>query len=82
MAIDLVRTLDMSVLYEGSEAERLASAKGLFNCFAKQGFVKLVNHLISDATVEKAFEYVRLCTLARTRGALDSPIESLVFQDA
>lgn len=58
MTIDLVKTLDMSVWYHGTESERLSFAKELFRCFSRQGFVKLVNHPISEQTMERAFELV------------------------
>ncbi|PVH92503.1 Clavaminate synthase-like protein [Periconia macrospinosa] len=51
-----VSTLDMTNFRRGSEKERLSFANELLKCLSTQGFVKLVNHGVSDQAVEKAFE--------------------------
>lgn len=51
-----VYTLDMSKFRRGTTEERLDFARDLLKCLSSQGFVKIVNHGVPDAAVEKAFE--------------------------
>lgn len=59
MAAGTVVTLDMEKFFLGSEEERAQFARDLLQCFASQGFVKLVNHGVPDLAIDKAFEWVR-----------------------
>lgn len=53
-----VATLDMSQYRRGTDSERLNFARELFKCLSSQGFVKLINHGIPGAAIDKAFELV------------------------
>jgi hypothetical protein len=59
MTTTKVDTLDMSRFRHGSDLEREAFALRLAECFAQQGFVKLINHCIPHDVVHEAFEWVR-----------------------
>ncbi|GCB25946.1 flavonol synthase/flavanone 3-hydroxylase [Aspergillus awamori] len=59
MAAGTVVTLDMGKFFLGSEEERAQFARDLLQCFASQGFVKLVNHGVPDLAIDKAFEWNR-----------------------
>ncbi|MCJ1281401.1 hypothetical protein MMC26_000720 [Xylographa opegraphella] len=50
-------TLDLSLFTHGDEAERHQLALSLVESLSRDGFVVLVNHGISDLTVEKLFEW-------------------------
>lgn len=58
MSTGNVHMLDMGAFRHGSDAERKAFAQTLTQCFATQGFVKIVNHAVPKVAVEKAFEWV------------------------
>jgi isopenicillin N synthase-like dioxygenase len=53
-----VSTLDFSTFIDGGEAERRKFALGLRESLSQSGFVKLVNHRISNETVRQLFKYV------------------------
>ena len=59
MAAGTVVTLDMAKFFLGSEEERAQFSRDLLQCFASQGFVKLINHGVPNAAIDKAFEWVR-----------------------
>ena len=53
--------LDLSRFARGSESERADFAQGLVDGFAEHGFVKLINHGFSEASIHKLFDMVRQC---------------------
>jgi isopenicillin N synthase-like dioxygenase len=55
-----IPTLDLSLYISGTEFERRKLAADLLHSFTKHGFVKFINHGISDKEVSKFFESVCL----------------------
>lgn len=55
-------TLDLSQFTDGSALERYQLASDLLASLSQHGFVKLVNHGISDEAVVKLFDWVCLKT--------------------
>jgi isopenicillin N synthase-like dioxygenase len=53
-----VPILDLSRFMNGSAIEEQEFAHDLLNGFTGSGFVKLVNHGISDKTIQKLFSFV------------------------
>lgn len=52
-------TLDLSLFTAGNDSEKEAFATELSKGLGADGFVKIVNHGISDWTVRNIFEQVR-----------------------
>lgn len=52
-------TLDLSLFTNGSDTVRRKLASDLLDSLSHHGFVKLVNHGISEKTVSRLFEWVR-----------------------
>jgi isopenicillin N synthase-like dioxygenase len=50
--------LDFSLFIAGDETERQKLALDLFASLAQHGFVRLVNHGITDTEVNRLFEWV------------------------
>ena len=51
-------TLDLSLFTGGNASQRMQLASDLLNSLSRHGFVKLVNHGISDLVVAQLFEWV------------------------
>lgn len=52
-------TLDFSKFTHGSHLDQLKLGNALVKSFKDHGFVKLINHGLSDATTEALLEFVR-----------------------
>ena len=51
-------TLDLSLFASSKEIQRIQFASDLLDSLSLHGFVKLVNHGISDKTIDQLFEWV------------------------
>ena len=51
--------LDLSLFTHGNGSERHRLASDLLKTLSQHGFVVLINHGVSDSTVEELFEWVR-----------------------
>ena len=54
--------LDLSILQQGTSQEQAAFCDALLDSCSKYGFVKLVNHGISEEYVSKVFDLVSQIT--------------------
>lgn len=53
-------TLDLSLFTSGNASQQMQLVLDLLDSLSRHGFVKLVNHGISDQTVTQLFEWVRI----------------------
>ncbi|KAH7042793.1 putative gibberellin 20-oxidase [Macrophomina phaseolina] len=54
-----IRTLDFSKFHNGTDAERKEFARGLFDGWSKEGFVKIINHGFTKDDFDQLFEWNR-----------------------
>ena len=53
-------TLDLSLFVDGSKSQRYDFASNLRQGLARHGFLKIVNHGISEEEISEAFTWVSL----------------------
>ena len=72
-SIMAIPTLDLSLFTNGHDWERQQLAADLLESFTRHGFVKLVNHGVSDQEVSKLFESVCLDSIIAIVALHQSP---------
>jgi isopenicillin N synthase-like dioxygenase len=77
--MSLVKTLDFALFTQGTAAQRQQLGTDLAEGFVSAGFVKLINHGISEKTVDDAFRLVSVLSGVNATILIDKEIVQTIL---